>query len=50
MKLPIKIVYLVDEQEYCVFVDGLKGIEGRGESEEDAIDDFKIQCDKSFKE
>jgi predicted RNase H-like HicB family nuclease len=40
MQLPIKIVYDAEEKEYVVFVDGLRGLEGHGETEEDAIADF----------
>jgi predicted RNase H-like HicB family nuclease len=39
-RFPIKIVYLHEEGEYLVFVDGIKGLEGHGATEEEAIQDF----------
>lgn len=36
----IKIVYDFDERVYRVFVDGMKDIEGFGNTEQEAVEDF----------
>lgn len=47
MKLAVKITYDFDEEEFVCFVERLK-IEGRGKTEQEAIDSFQIQMDKNF--
>lgn len=47
MKLAVKITYDFDEDEFVCFVERLK-IEGRGQTEQEAIDNFQIQLDKNF--
>jgi hypothetical protein len=49
MKLAVKITYDFDEDEFVCFVERLK-IEGRGQTEQEAIDNFQIQLDKNFGE
>ena len=50
MKFKIKMVYLVDDEEYCVFCEELGKIEGRGSTEQEAMDDFKYQYDRKVNE
>lgn len=40
MKFKIKIIFDFDEGLYKVFVDGIKDLEGHGETEIQAISDF----------
>lgn len=42
MKFPIKIIFDFDFDEYVVFVSGINGIEGRGKTEGEAIENFKL--------
>lgn len=46
MKFKIKIVFDFDEGLYRVFVDGIKELEGRGDTEVKAIADFFINYDE----
>lgn len=48
MKFPVKISFDFDENEYVVFVDGIKGIEGHGQTEQEAIDDFYKRLDSKL--
>jgi predicted RNase H-like HicB family nuclease len=47
-KFPIKIVYNFEDSEYMVFVDGIKGLEGYGSTEEEAIADFYNMMEKEM--
>jgi hypothetical protein len=47
MKCFVKIIYDMEEEEYICFVERLQ-IEGRGKTEQEAIDNFQIQMDKNF--
>jgi predicted RNase H-like HicB family nuclease len=47
MKLAVKITYDFDEGEFVCVVERLQ-IEGRGQTEQEAIDNFQIQLDKNF--
>ncbi len=44
----IKIVYDFDEGHYIVFVDGISNIEGYGQTEQDAIQNFKQLLSKEL--
>ena len=48
-RYPIKIVWDFDESEYIVFIEGISGIEGRGPTEQEAIEDFNENYDKALK-
>lgn len=48
VKLKIKLVYDFDENEYVTFIQGLPYIEGRGLTEEEAIENFKINYEKEL--
>jgi predicted RNase H-like HicB family nuclease len=50
MKFKIKIVFDFDENEYVVFVSELGGIEGRGATEQEAIENFHIELERSCNE
>lgn len=50
MKIKIKIVFNVDDGEYCVFADGIRDIIGYGATEEDALNDFFRTLHKLTKE
>ena len=50
MKLNIKIVFNIDDSEYCVFVDGIRDIIGYGSTEEEALNDFYKTLHKLTKE
>jgi len=41
LKFKIKIVFDFDEDEYLVFADGIRGVEARGKTEEEAVAKFK---------
>jgi predicted RNase H-like HicB family nuclease len=49
MKYKIKLIFDQEENEYVVFIDGVKGFEGRGETELEAIEDFKKQYENGTK-
>lgn len=40
MRFKVKIIYDTDESQYIVFIDGIRGIEGYGDTEQEAINDF----------
>jgi predicted RNase H-like HicB family nuclease len=42
------MIFDFDEQEYVVFVDGIADIEGRGVTEQEAIDNFQDRMTKEF--
>ena len=42
MRYSIKIIYDTEDRQYVVFVDGMKGIEGFGQTEAEAIEDFNV--------
>lgn len=48
LKLNVKIVFDFDEDCYRVFIDELKGIEGFGQTEQEALDDFYERLDKEL--
>ena len=50
MNYPIKLIYLSDEETYYCLVDGMVGIEGTGETEEDAIGNFYNNLHKLMRE
>jgi len=50
MKLNIKIIYNTEDNEYCIFVDGIRDIVGYGATEEEALNDFYRTLHKLTKE
>lgn len=50
MKFLIKIVYDFDEGEYVAFVAELGHIEGRGATEQEAIQNFQIELERKTNE
>ena len=50
MKYPIRIVYDHEEHEYLVFIGGISNIEGHGETEKEAIEDFRKNYEMLMKE
>jgi predicted RNase H-like HicB family nuclease len=50
MKCKIKIVFNVEDDEYCVFVDGIRDITGYGTTEEEALNNFYATLHKLTKE
>lgn len=50
MKFPVKISFDFDEGEYVVFIDGIKGIEGHGPTEQEAIDNFYDQLNRKLED
>lgn len=50
LKYKIKIIFDFDEDEFVVFASGLEGLEGRGETEESAINDFREKYERLINE
>lgn len=46
----IKIVFDIIEKQYIVFVDGIKNIQGFGDTEQEAIDDFNKTLQRKLME
>ena len=48
LRLDVKIVFDFDEDCYRVFIDGIKNVEGIGQTEPEAIEDFYAKLDREM--
>lgn len=46
LKYKVKVVFVAEDDEYVCFIEGMKGVEGYGSTEYEAIEDFQRQLER----
>lgn len=49
LRLKIKVFYDFDESEYVCLINGVSDLEGRGFTEKEAIDNFKLNYEEMMR-